>query len=72
MTASLRLIPLRPRQRLGPLQCLLAGEDIRSQSPALQIIEVKEFGFPAIRKADLIAAAIRHRAVPDDRGIIAL
>ena len=59
-------IPHSSRKRLGLLQCLFAGQDIGSQPAAWQIVEIKEFGFAAAYKADLIAAGLRHSFVPDD------
>ena len=64
--SPLALIPIRPCQCFGLLQRLFAGQDIRSQPAAWQIVEIKEFGFPAVRKADLVAASVRHGRVPDD------
>ena len=36
------------------------------QPAAWQIVEIKEFGFPAVRIADLEAAGLWHGFVPND------
>ena len=63
---TLAPLPLSARQRLGLLQRMLAGEDVRPQPTVRQIIEIKELGFPAVRKADLVAAGLRHSFVFQD------
>jgi len=46
-------IALSPRQRLGLLQRLFAGEQVRPQPPARQVVPTKELGCPAVGEADL-------------------
>ena len=53
-------------KRLGLLQGRFAGEDVRPWLSGQDVIEEKEFGFPAVRKANLEAAGLRHGFVPDD------
>ena len=44
------LVALGTGECLGLLQRLFAGEDLRPQTPAREIVPVKEFGFPASEK----------------------
>jgi hypothetical protein len=60
------LVALRPCQRLGLLQRLFAGENVRPQAPRQHVIKVEEYRCPAIRQADLAAAGLRHGFMPDD------
>ena len=48
-----------PRQRLGLLQHGFTGQYIRPQASRWHDHQSKKSGFPAIRKADIVAAALR-------------
>ena len=69
-----------PSKRLGVFPRLFAGEDVRSQSPAWQIIPIEKLRFPTVCEANLVAATLRndfvlydadtktfsHRRIPGD------
>lgn len=49
-----------PSKRLGVFPRLFAGEDVRSQSPAWQIIPIEKLRFPTVCEANLVAATLRN------------
>jgi hypothetical protein len=53
-------VALRPGQRLGLRQRLLAGEHVLAQPAAGDVVPIKEPGFPAVAEAHFEAAALRN------------
>jgi hypothetical protein len=61
----LPLVPFRWRKRLGLLQRLVAGLDLRPQPSTRQIIPIEKLRYSAVSEAHLEAAAVRHHLVLD-------
>jgi hypothetical protein len=57
--------PARAKASACSRACSLVRISARSRRRG-RIVEIEEFGFPAVREASLVAAGLRHGFVPDD------
>ena len=60
------LVVFSPRNRLGVLSALFAGEHLGPKTSRRNVVKIEEFGRTAVRKPDFIASRLRHNFVPDD------